>query len=131
MEFEAVINKCLEKHPDDRYQTAADLKADLRRLKRDEASGQTRFPIRSEKKAPFPHSMKKALIPAALMILLLFLLLLIPSTRQSIEKWFGFEIVKSEKRLAVLPFTVVGGDESDHALIIRLTDILTRKLIRL
>jgi eukaryotic-like serine/threonine-protein kinase len=131
LEFEAVINKCLEKDPDDRYQTAADLKADLRRLKRDEASGQTRFPIRSVKKAPFPHSMKKALIPAALMILLLFLLLLIPSTRQSIEKWFGFEIVKSEKRLAVLPFTVVGGDESDHALIIGLTDTLTRKLIRL
>jgi serine/threonine-protein kinase len=36
--LEAVINKCLEKDREIRYQTASDLRADLRRLKRDSSS---------------------------------------------------------------------------------------------
>src|SRR5215813_8363793 len=39
--LEEIINKCLEKHRDLRYQHAADLRADLQRLKRDTQSGQT------------------------------------------------------------------------------------------
>ena len=39
--LEEIINKCLEKDPDLRYQHAADLRADLQRLKRDTQPGQT------------------------------------------------------------------------------------------
>jgi serine/threonine protein kinase len=39
--LEEIINKCLEKDRDLRYQHAADLRADLQRLKRDTQSGQT------------------------------------------------------------------------------------------
>jgi serine/threonine protein kinase/Tfp pilus assembly protein PilF len=39
--LEAVINKCIEKDRDIRYQTASDLRADLRRLKRDSDSFQS------------------------------------------------------------------------------------------
>ena len=35
MELEGIVNKCLEKNPDDRYQHVDDLIVDLRRLKRD------------------------------------------------------------------------------------------------
>src|SRR5215469_15005976 len=37
--MEQIINKLLEKAPDLRYQTAADLRADLKRLHRDTTSG--------------------------------------------------------------------------------------------
>lgn len=36
LELERVILRCLEKNPDDRYQTAADLVSDLRRVRREE-----------------------------------------------------------------------------------------------
>ena len=39
VELERVINRALEKDPDVRYQTASDLRAELKRLKRDTDSG--------------------------------------------------------------------------------------------
>lgn len=41
MRLQEVINNCLEKDPDLRYQTAADLRADLKRVKRDLESGRS------------------------------------------------------------------------------------------
>src|SRR5207237_9310270 len=37
--FDQIVNKLLEKEPDLRYQSAADLRADLKRLQRDSSSG--------------------------------------------------------------------------------------------
>lgn len=131
LEFEAIIKKCLEKDPFERYQTVADLKADLKRLKRKEVSRKSGLPTVAVKKPPFPHILKKGLIPAGVVILVLSLLLLIPFTRKSMEKWLGFDIVKSEKKVVILPFTVVGGDESDQAFSKGLMETVTRKLISL
>jgi TolB-like protein/tetratricopeptide (TPR) repeat protein/predicted Ser/Thr protein kinase len=39
LELERIILRCLEKSPDDRYQTVADLVSDLRRVRRDVAAG--------------------------------------------------------------------------------------------
>ena len=41
LRLQEVVNNCLEKDPDLRYQSAADLRADLKRVKRDLESGRT------------------------------------------------------------------------------------------
>ena len=69
-ELEHIINKALEKDRKVRYQSAADLKADLQRLKRDTESGRpssssevraTRVPVAGRKRW-------KVLVPAALIL---------------------------------------------------------------
>ena len=40
-EVQRIVHRCLEKDPDDRYQTARDLGSELRRLKRESESGAT------------------------------------------------------------------------------------------
>jgi serine/threonine protein kinase len=45
LRLQEVISNCLEKDPDLRYQNAADLRADLKRVKRDLESGRTTFAV--------------------------------------------------------------------------------------
>ena len=51
VELEQIINKLLEKEPNARYQTAAKLKADLQRLKRDSDSGRAAAPAAAAEKS--------------------------------------------------------------------------------
>jgi serine/threonine protein kinase/Tol biopolymer transport system component len=46
--FEEIIAKLLEKDPDLRYQTAADARTDLKRLRRDTSSGRLQLPLANE-----------------------------------------------------------------------------------
>jgi serine/threonine protein kinase len=57
--MEQMINKLLEKGPDLRYQTAADLRADLKRLRRDTTSGHSVVTAGAQN-APLPSPTKPA-----------------------------------------------------------------------
>ena len=57
--MEQIINKLLEKEPDLRYQTAADLRADLKRLHRDTTSGHS-LVTSGARNAPLPIPTKRA-----------------------------------------------------------------------
>ncbi len=139
LELEAIVSKCLEKDPTERYQTAADLIADLKRLNRDMTTGKTAIPIptatypapTATKRYPFPRLLSRVAIPVSAVILALIILLLLPSTRKSVQNWLGFEIIPTEKNLAILPFTVVGGDSAEQAFCDGLMQYLTNKLIQL
>jgi eukaryotic-like serine/threonine-protein kinase len=84
--FEEIVFKALEKDPDLRYQTAAEIRADLKRLKRDTSSGKvaTSSSASAARTAAAPHAVsssavllaeakrhKTALIIAALVLLAL------------------------------------------------------------
>ena len=64
--LEPIINKLLEKEPDLRYQTAADLRSDLKRLRRDSASGHSIATGAQLGVKPRKHSLKRGALIAVL-----------------------------------------------------------------
>jgi eukaryotic-like serine/threonine-protein kinase len=65
-----IINKALEKDRDVRYQHASDLRADLKRLKRDTDSGRSAASVPAAPKAPAPARQRRwlALVAAAIIL---------------------------------------------------------------
>jgi Tol biopolymer transport system component/predicted Ser/Thr protein kinase len=63
--LEEIVNKALEKDRELRYQTAAEMRGDLKRLKRDSSSSQAAVPLPAPAPAPARRIAKPALIAAA------------------------------------------------------------------
>ncbi len=113
MELEQVVTRCLEKNPAERYQTAGDLVADLRRLKRiltDQLSRSRRedYQPAAERRLPWwPW------IAAGVIIVVLALVFLpryfppdqVPSEEQSVSE---------RAMLVVLPFENLGPPEDEY-----------------
>ena len=132
LDFEAVVKKCLKKEREERYQNVAELKEDLERLKHDLKPQKISLPGKKTKALrPFPKLLRKILLPLAVLVLALVLILFFPPSRHLIKNWTGFEIRPSEKKLAVLPFSVVGGDSATRAFCDGLVASLTRNLLQL
>ncbi len=139
LELEAIVNKCLEKDSTERYQTSADLIADLKRLNRDMTTGKTAMAAATATYPTptatlprlFPRLMRRIALPLVAVILALVFLLVLPSTRKVVQNWLGFEIIPTEKSLAILPLTVVGGDADEQAFCDGLVENLTSKLTQL
>jgi len=106
LELVHIINRSLEKNPDDRYQSMDDVLIDLRRLKRD--TSKITEPIVVSKptsesilKRPNIKKYKVILGIAILIIIAIFIsLIAIPTSKD--------EAINS---LAILPFVNIGGDE--------------------
>jgi serine/threonine protein kinase len=70
-EWERIIDKCLEKDRDLRYQSASDIRADLQRLKRDTDSGRVAPTRRSEAIDASPKRGRAAMVAAMAAVLAL------------------------------------------------------------
>jgi serine/threonine protein kinase/Tfp pilus assembly protein PilF len=93
-ELERIINKALEKDRDVRYQNASDIRADLKRMKRDTESGKTTTATRT----PDRHWVKKSML--AFVGLALVLTVGVVTFRQ-----YLFPASQSVSSIAVLPFS--------------------------
>jgi serine/threonine protein kinase/Flp pilus assembly protein TadD len=118
-ELERIINKALEKDRDVRYQHAADVKADLKRLKRDAESGK----VAASVAAPSRWSRRTMLIGA---VALVFAIAVVAVTTFYLRGSRGAQI----DSIAVLPFTNVGGDTSTEYLSDGITESLIASLTR-
>ena len=96
--MERIINKALEKDRELRYQSAAELRADLKRFKRDTSSGAVvAAPLA---RAGNWHRTLAARITAVAMLLLL-----------AVVGWFAIrKPAQSIRSVAVLPFATAGTD---------------------
>ncbi|MFC2161850.1 protein kinase, partial [Acidobacteriota bacterium] len=130
LEIDRIIEKCLEKSPENRYQTAADLRADLKRLSRDVSTGNTTSSsaIDEEVRRQVRLSRKKMFIGAGVLAVLLFLTLL-PASRKGIINILG--IGTPDLRIAILPFNIIAEAEEDRIFCDGLMDILTNQIFRL
>jgi non-specific serine/threonine protein kinase len=122
-ELERVINKCLEKDEDLRYQSASELRADLKRMKRDTDSGKSAAPA---VEASLPQKGRSRTRVAAVALV---------SALAVVAGWQLWSRAGSppptEKSIAVLPLVTLGGDTNDDYFGTGLTEDIITHLSRI
>jgi len=122
-DLDRIISKSLEKDRDLRYQTAAEMRGDLKRLQRDTASGKTAAVSAAEHTAAHSTARPKWIIPALVALLLLL----------AAGGWWGLrgrggDAVRS---VAVLPFVNATGNPDGEYLSDGLTEDIINRLAQL
>jgi serine/threonine protein kinase len=123
-ELERIINKCLEKDRNLRYQHASDLRTDLQRMKRDTESGKwtaAMEPARVSRKKLLPWIAAGALGVIAVIVIAVFLGRSKRPALPSVES-------ASSSAIAVLPFQNVGPDKAADFLQLALPDEIANAL---
>jgi eukaryotic-like serine/threonine-protein kinase len=130
--LEDIINKALEKDRDVRCQSAAELRADLKRLKRDADSGKIDSLAASEKQSPgsgslsWSRALSNAKIIAAIGAAVVLVLALI--------EWSGSRLSRAPSpidSIAVLPFVNTSGDPNTDYLSDGISEGVTHSLSQL
>ncbi|MFQ5865531.1 MAG: protein kinase [bacterium] len=132
LELDRIVNKCLEKEPSKRYQTASELRDDIMSVMSDMGwLGSTTL----RTMAP-PHARRLRLnrkltgIISGLMLLIV-LGLLIRSDWRAVKNLLDFKGVPAQKHVLVLPFANVGDDPTNQAFSDGLVETLSSKLTQL
>ena len=136
MELERIINKCLSKNPEVRYQHADDLSADLKKLQGDlDGLKQTAPPVMEIQKLPKPRLKHIALYAG----FLLFITILIISAIFLYDRFFKPEESQTEtvnqpvweNSIAVLPFKNISPDTEQEYFCDGITEQIITNLTKL
>jgi len=129
--FDRVVGKCLEKHPENRYQSVHELEQELREFG---VSRQANTPANKIASLLLPWTREKKkwrLVVPTLVVLLGIGISLRFTLPTSLSHWIGVPAVPQVKQVAVLPFTVTNGDAETVAFSAGLTETVTAKLTQL
>lgn len=124
LELDRIVSRMLAKDRRLRYANASELLPELRQL-REETSQTARFARYIVKSAGWKRGV------AFTAALVLMLALAIPAARNRVKDWFFPPPIPQTKHLAVLPFTVVEGNDSQKAFSYGLAETLSAKLSQL
>ncbi len=132
LELEMIINRCLEKDRNARYQTALDLKADLKRLIRNMDSGRL-FSTQTMAVLPSKKPLKRSrfVLPLTGVFLILLVAWVVPPVRDQVRKIIGLGSSPQAKYLAILPFSVSEDDPQLKSISTGLVETLTNQITQL
>jgi len=105
MELERIINKCLQKNPEDRYQHIDELIVDLRSIKRESESASIPTKMEHPSKRSKPIITSVAVLSILILIVAGYFILIQPSEK-SVSGW--------ENSIAVLPFDDLSPDKDQE-----------------
>ena len=139
--LDSIVVKALAKNKDERYKSASDLLSDLQVLKKsidqrsDTTAGEFSFTTKSGiSLKPYiqkPYHLKAILILVSIAIFGAFLFYYLPNLEEIISGQSEMSILPEEKHIAVLTFSVIGGNNTDKSLAEGLSEIITSKLSQL
>ncbi len=129
---ETIVSRCLEKDPAKRYQTAAELLADVTAVASDQGLGQGLTKKESSVKRPRQRFNRKLTFVLTGLMMAVVVYLLVHRDWDVIKNRLGFKTVPDQQHLLVLPFTNVGSDQDTQAYFCDgLVEILTSKVTQM
>ena len=127
-----IVEKCLEKDPENRYQSVLELGRDLRNLEKSKETGSPPILISSGTRRHAMEVKSRVLWWAAGILLVLVAVALMSGPfRERIRIWQGMIHIPHAKQVVVLPFRTLGSDAELAAFGAGLTETLTAKLTEL